>query len=203
MDFDWIIEELKIQSAVCDFTEDSKKVSDIKRAIAVLEKESNVYRLPRVMNFSQIYHPPAKTTISVTGTTGTTNTVLGSWQTGTYVPPPPSGIPYSYGGTSVIPSPTASAVSINPSALVWDNNNPKPGDDIFAIFKDEDGNNRYCIYTWQQENNPEELYAYASGWDVNDRLDGTQKWMPCKKHKSEKFMVVCLNECCKQNHEKK
>lgn len=220
MSFGWIIEDLQVQSAVCDMTGDDKKVKDLARAIAMLKKE-NGYRLPKMMNFLSIVHPPDPVintdSIQVQNTAPNTSSAIFGGTT-THISGGTSSSAYgnyaniATGQPSVIPvpcyapcpSPVAGTLTniypgIYPGSCLNYNDNPKPGDEIFAAFTAKDGLTLFCIYTWKEKDNPKELFAYAAGWDPVNVIDGTQKWMPCKKHKHEKLLVVCLNECCPYN----
>lgn len=226
---DWLIEELQIQMAVLEMTDEKKKVYDIIRAIEILKKDLNVFYFPAVMNFVSIERP-----------------VPQPFQ----VPPlpPPSGIPYHMGGQvlfnpnthgispngipSVAPAHVVTGnsttapmvpafggsnyqpvqcvpahapaypcppVSVSPYPIShhhsW-NSDPKPGDRIFGLFKDENGNICFCIYTWQEEDNPEEIFSYSVG--SSEFYPAGRRYMPCKKVTHEKFMVICTSECCNQ-----
>lgn len=196
MDLDFIIEDLKIQASICDLTGDEKRIKSIEKAIDLLEKESNVYKLPKMMTFQQIHHIPRPVVSSVNIPAGGTVTakIYGIGNPSPPVQPVP--IPNAYPGCA--PSPTPVSAAINPSAFFNPNDNPKPGHEIFGIWTDANGMHRYCIYTWQEYDNPEELHAYAVGWDAYDQMAGCEKWMPCKKVQHDKFLVVCQSECCPQ-----
>lgn len=210
MDLDWLIQDLKIQSSVYDSTDDAKKVKGIKKCIELLERGSNVYMLPKIMNFHSIYHAPKPVVKAVKSVNvaiqnsasngisfGNMNGMISPTQSSAQILQTGSAVPQPIVVCS--PNPTPVAAALDPSALWgYSNNNPNPGHEIFALWKDANDDTRFCIYTWQEEDNPEELYAYAAGWDADFEVAGCEKYMPCKKVQHDKFMVVCTNQCCEQ-----
>lgn len=186
-----VIEELEL---ICDLNEsfgNSSKANEIKRAISILQKNINVFWFPSVMNFRSINTPVA-------------------------VPAVPSHQSYNTGGVVAMPSPSHAPVTINPnptaapipisgagvsaiSAIpishLFPSCEPMVGEEIFGIWRDESANHRFCMYTWQEHNNPKEIIGWAVG---TEGFSAGVRYMPCRKFKSERVLFVCTNECCKQ-----
>lgn len=204
MNFDWLIQELQVQSAVCEMTGDGKKVNDIKNAIDILRRK-NGYKLPRMMHFLPINQPPKQQfktiTIQNTSSAPLTAALFAPGNNPSY-PSPSQNVPgLSNSGCSPVPTPTPASCTINPANLInnYNYSTPSVGHEIAAIFTASDGSTKFCIYTWQEDDNPEELKAYVAGWDPGQQMDGCETWMPCKKFKHEKLLVICQHACCPQN----
>lgn len=177
------IEELELLSAVYESTENHHKVNEFKRAISLLQKNMNVFWFPDVMNFKTIVRPPPMPNIPA------------AQPSINY--PSPIPVPVLGAGTPVVsgvPASILSALPIFPGVC-----EPRVGEEIFGMFryKNEYGEDRNgnCIYTWQEENNPKEILHWAVGVEY---FSAGVKYMPCKKNKSDKFLVICTDECCKQ-----
>lgn len=224
---DWLVEELQIQLSICEMTGDRRKVSDLERAIEILGKNLNVFYFPEVMNFKNIDRPPVIPSPPVTinssthpalifGTFGSSSNYSPVINTPGAIPSPcpPMAIPalpnynYGVGPPGVVPITSSTPVQVVPAPYptspcpvmaypIYNYNEPNVGDKIFGIFRDENGDTRMCLYTWQEKDNPEEITAYAAGYDENYSSVG-RRYTPCKKYPNEKFLVICANECCNQ-----
>lgn len=177
----WLIDELESQISMYGLADNTKKISDLKRAIVAIQKNGNVFHFPKVMNFRSIEQRPATLPPIVQ-------------------PPPlpkPNNNPKPYPGIAPSPCPSPTAMATIDASNIFNNyHEPSVGEEIFGIFKNEDDSYGQCIYTWQEKDNPKEITAYAIGLDT--KFSAGQKWMPCRKRESDKFLVICTNECCGQ-----
>lgn len=84
---------------------------------------------------------------------------------------------------------------------------PGVGAEIFGMFRYKDTNGPQgpqgfqdkigqCIYTWQEKDNPEEIFAYAQG--IAPGFSAGERWMPCRKNTSDKYLIICTSKCCQQ-----